>query len=336
MAIKTLILGESGTGKSASLRNFNLNDICYINPATKPLPFKGKFESLTGTIDFTKISKFIKASGKKTIIIDDAQYIMAFPYMYRLRENGWDKYNDIQADFFMLIDLADSLPEDVTVYFLSHIQVMEDGRQKIKTIGKMLDEKITIEGMFTTVLKTHVSDGKYFFLTQNGGNDTVKSPIGMFPTFAIDNDLKYVDEKIRNYYEVGEFKSDDEMSKADEKVKNEDIEKAANGRVKRNKSDSKDSTPKEEKRKSRKKADPKLEGETIKVEDGGDIPFDPVKDAPQGTTANENEPPRESKRRSRKKVDKTNDNSVAESNTEDVAPTERKRRSRKKVDKEQA
>ncbi|NFL43192.1 hypothetical protein FDB55_13050 [Clostridium botulinum] len=332
MAIKTLILGESGTGKSASLRNFDLNDICYINPATKPLPFKGKFESLTGTIDFTKISKFIKASGKKIIIIDDAQYIMAFQYMYRLRENGWDKYNDIQADFFMLIDLADSLPEDVTVYFLSHIQVMEDGRQKIKTIGKMLDEKITIEGMFTTVLKTYVSDGKYLFLTQNGGNDTVKSPIGMFPTFAIDNDLKYVDEKIRNYYEVGEFKSDDEMSKADEKVKNEDLEKAANGRVKRNKSDSTGGS-----KRSRKKADAApQEDSQIKIEDGGDIPFDPVKDAPQGAAAKENEPPKESKRRSRKKADQTNDNSVSETNTEDAPPTERKRKSRKKVDKEQA
>ncbi|NFA43931.1 hypothetical protein EXM65_15485 [Clostridium botulinum] len=328
MAIKTLILGESGTGKSASLRNFDLNDICYFNPGTKPLPFKGKFESLTGTIDFKKISKFIKASHKKIIVIDDTQYIMAFQYMYRLREAGWDKYNDIQADFFMLIDLADSLPEDVTVYFLSHIETKDDGRQKIKTIGKMLDEKITIEGMFTTVLKTYVSDGKYFFLTQNGGNDTIKSPIGMFPTFAIDNDLKYVDEKIRNYYEIGEFKSDEEMKKEDEKVKNEELEKAANGRVKRNKSDSKDSTPKEEKRKSRKKADPKSEDETIKVEDGGDIPFDPVKDAPQGAAANENEPPKENKRRSRKKVDEAKDQNNKDSAV-DQKPTERKRRSRK-------
>lgn len=233
MAIKTLILGESGTGKSTSLRNFNSDEICYINPAKKPLPFKGKFESLTGTIEFAKISTFIRASNKKIIIIDDAQYIMAFQYMYRLRENGWDKYNEIQSDFFMLIDMVDSLPDDVTVYFLSHLQTNDDGRQKIKTIGKMLDEKITVEGMFTTVLKTHVSDGKYYFLTQNSGTDTVKSPMGMFPTFAIDNDLKYVDEKIRNYYEIGDFKSDEEMQELDLQVKNDELEKAPNGRIKR-------------------------------------------------------------------------------------------------------
>lgn len=300
MAIKTLILGESGTGKSTSLQNFNSDEVCYINPAKKPLPFKGKFEALTGDIDVRNIIKFIKASKKKVIIIDDAQYLMAFQYMHRLRENGWDKYNDIQADFFSLIDFTDELPDDVTVYFLSHIEVKEDGRQKVKTIGKMLDEKITIEGMFTTVLKTYVSDGKYYFLTQNSGMDTVKSPIGMFPTFAIDNDLKYVDEKIRNYYEIGDFKSDEEMKAEDEKVKNDDIQKASKGRVTRRSSGesrssrrSKDDEPKaaeESTRSSRRTAnksneEPKEEAAEqtefmtdgkLNVEDGGDLNFDDV------------------------------------------------------------
>ena len=220
--------------------------------------------------------------------------------------------------------MADELPEDVTVYFLSHIEVKEDGRQKIKTIGKMLDEKITIEGMFTTVLKTHVSDGKYFFLTQNGGNDTVKSPIGMFPTFAIDNDLTYVDEKIRNYYEIGEFKSDEEMKQADEDAKNENIEKAANGRVKRSRSKdespvAKDETPVEEKRRSRKKADdqpteensdPVGEDGNIKVEQGDPIPFD------QAEEVTVEKPNRRSRR---------NTEEAAETNTNEVAPTENKR-----------
>jgi len=288
MAVKTLILGESGTGKSTSLRNFKPGEICYINPAKKPLPFKGKFDSLTGTTDIRKIAQFIRESNKKIVVIDDGQYIMSFQYMHRLKESGWDKYNDIQSDYFQLIELADELPDDVTVYFLSHIEVKEDGRQKIKTIGKMLDEKITIEGMFTTVLKTHVSDGKYFFITQNGGNDTVKSPMGMFPTFAIDNDLKYVDEKIRNYYEIGDFKSDEEMQQADEMVKNEEIEKAVNGRVKRTRTSGKDTgnevkeEPKKERRK--KKEEPPVnevvqeilldENNNIKVEKGEPIPFD--------------------------------------------------------------
>lgn len=281
MAIKTLILGESGTGKSTSLRNFDPGEVCYINPAKKPLPFKGKFEALTGTTDIRKISKFIRETNKKIVIVDDGQYIMSFPYMQRLKETGWDKYNDIQSDYFQLIDLADNLPEDVTVYFLSHLQVMDDGRQKIKTIGKMLDEKITIEGMFTTVLKTYVSDGKYYFVTQNSGNDTVKSPLGMFPTFAIDNDLKYVDEKIRNYYEIGDdFKTDEEMKEADEKVKNEEIEKPTPGGRKRARTRTKE------------KEQP-AEDETIKVEASVPIPFDEVPES-------EFNPPVENKRKSRK------------------------------------
>ncbi|AQR98135.1 ATP-binding protein [Clostridium saccharoperbutylacetonicum] len=286
MAIKTLILGESGTGKSTSLRNFDPGEVCYINPAKKPLPFKGKFEALTGTTDIRQISKFIRASNKKIVIVDDGQYLMSFPYMQRLKETGWDKYNDIQSDYFQLFDLADNLPDDVTVYFLSHIQIMDDGRQKIKTIGKMLDEKITIEGMFTTVLKTYVSDGKYYFLTQNSGNDTVKSPMGMFPTFAIDNDLNYVDEKIRNYYEIGEdFKSDEEMKKADEKVKNEEIEKPVDRKARRNKDKGKDEKPKRER---------KVKEDKIEVVEGDPIPFDEVPDS-------EFNPPVENKRKSRKK-----------------------------------
>jgi len=285
MAVKTLILGESGTGKSTSLKNFNPDEICYINPAKKPLPFKGKFEMLTGTTDIKQISLFIKKANKKIVVIDDGQYIMSFQYMHRLKESGWDKYNDIQSDYFQLIELADNLPDDVTVYFLSHIEIKEDGRQKIKTIGKMLDEKITIEGMFTIVLKTYVSDGKYLFLTQNSGNDTVKSPMGMFPTFAIDNDLKYVDEKIRNYYEIGDFKTDEEMKQADDIVKNEDVEKPVVGKVKRSRAVGKDKDDKEEPKKERrkKKEEPPVnedkekvlyEDEEIKVIEGEPIPFD--------------------------------------------------------------
>ena len=139
--------------------------------------------------------------------------------MRRIKENGWDKFNEIQSDFFNLIEAAKNLPDDNIVFFLSHIETKDDGRQKIKTIGKMLDEKITIEGMFTVVLKTFVSDGKYYFITQNSGMDTVKSPIGMFPSVTIDNDLKYVAEKIKNYYYMDGAKSDAEMQKEDDAVK---------------------------------------------------------------------------------------------------------------------
>lgn len=232
MGMPILILGESGTGKTTSLRNFKEGEIAIVNVTGKPLPFKGNFETLKNTTDASKILKFMKETKAKRIIIDDCQYIMSFQYMRRIKENGWDKFNELQSDFFNIIDSVASLLDDVIVYFLSHLETKDDGRQKIKTIGKMLDEKITIEGMFTTVLKTYVADGKYYFLTQNSGNDTVKSPLGMFTDFAIDNDLKYVDEKIRNYYRIGDFKSDDEISKADEEAARPEIEKVG-GRIKR-------------------------------------------------------------------------------------------------------
>ncbi len=227
MAQKVLILGDSGTGKSASLRNFKPEELLVINAAGKPLPFKNHFECVTPSFDklTQDVLKAMDKTNKKVIVIDDAQYIMSFQYMRRLKEKGWDKWDDIQGDFFNIIQACDYMPDDVVVYFLSHLSRDEEGREKIKTMGKMLDEKITIEGLFTTVLKTAVKDGQYFFLTQNSGMDTVKSPIGMFPSYAIDNDLKYVDIKIRNYYEIGDYADDQTVEKMDEEVKAEDIQK---------------------------------------------------------------------------------------------------------------
>lgn len=218
MAQKVLILGDSGTGKSASLRNFKPEEILVINAAGKPLPFKNHFECVNPayTTLTADVLKAMDSTKKKVIVIDDAQYIMSFQYMRRIKENGWEKWNDIQGDFFNIIHHCDQMPADVIVYFLSHIQRDDEGREKIKTMGKMLDEKITVEGLFTTVLKTSVQDGVYCFLTQNSGKDTVKSPIGMFDSYAIDNDLKYVDTKIRNYYEIGEHATDAEVATMDE------------------------------------------------------------------------------------------------------------------------
>ena len=232
MGQKVLILGDSGTGKSASLRNFDKNEVFVINTAGKPLPFKNHFECVTPSFDrlTQDVLKAMDSTDKKVIVIDDAQYIMSYQYMRRIKESGWDKWNDIQGDFFTIIMHCEDLPSDTVVYFLSHIQHTEDGREKIKTMGKMLDEKITIEGLFTTVLKTQVADGNYCFLTQNSGNDTVKSPIGMFDTYAIDNDLKYVDTKIRNYYEIGNYVSDAEVAKMDEEVAKPEVTKPEGGR----------------------------------------------------------------------------------------------------------
>ena len=238
MATKVLILGSSGSGKSASLRNFDPEEVLVINSAGKPLPFRNHFETVTPA--FNKMtSDVIKAmdnTKKKVIIIDDAQYIMSFQYMRRIKENGWDKWNDIQGDFFNIIQHCDELPADTIVYILSHIQRDEEGFEKIKTMGKMLDEKITLEGLFTVVLKTSIADGQYCFITQNSGKDTVKSPIGMFDSYAIDNDLKYVDTKIRNYYEIGDYKDDAEVAQMDQAVaKTEIVKEAAGDRRRRRK-----------------------------------------------------------------------------------------------------
>ena len=233
MAIRTLILGQSGSGKTASLRNFDPAEVLVINCAGKPLPFRNHFECITPS--FNKLSsdviKAMDATDKKVIVIDDAQYIMSFQYMRRIKENGWEKWNDIQGDFFNIMQHCDELPADTTVYFLSHIQRDEEGYEKIKTMGKMLDEKITLEGLFTVVLKTSLVDGDYSFLTQNSGKDTVKSPIGMFETFAIDNDLKYVDTKIRSFYEIGNYIPD--TSAMDQEAAKPEVEKPSNERKRR-------------------------------------------------------------------------------------------------------
>jgi len=229
MAEKILIMGESGTGKSTSIRNCNPATTAIVNPVGKPLPFKGSknFTTLNGVTNADRICDFMKEQakvGKKMIIVDDFQYILAVPYMDRIKENGWDKWNDFGENYFKIIDICKELPDDVCVYYLSHCETLENGLTTVKLIGKLLREKITIEGLFTIVLRTGVNEGKYYFFTQNSGKDTVKSPMGMFDNFSIDNDLVYVDAKIRNYYELNGAVGDAEI-KAMDQDKAGDVEK---------------------------------------------------------------------------------------------------------------
>lgn len=219
MAQKILIMGESGTGKSTSMKNCDPATTAVVNPVGKPLPFKAKFDMLNNETDARKITRYMKeqaAAGKKLIVVDDFQYILAVPYMNRIKETGWDKYNDFGANYFEIIDVCKDLPDDVVVVYMTHLETLDNGLTTVKLIGKLLREKITIEGLFTVVLRTGVNEAKYYFYTQNSGKDTVKSPIGMFPVYAIENDLAYVVDKVRNYYEIGEFKTDAEMSQADQ------------------------------------------------------------------------------------------------------------------------
>lgn len=198
MGIPVLILGESGSGKSTSLRNFEPEEISIFNVACKPLPFRKKLPKVNSS-DYNTIYKGLIQSKKKTFAIDDSQYLLCFDMFNRAKETGYSKFTDMALSFYNLIQyVIHNLPEDCIVYFLHHIETV-DGKQKAKTIGKMLDEKLTVEGLFSIVLLCQTDGTNHNFVTQSDGTTTAKSPMEMFPTI-IENDLKLVDETIRKYY----------------------------------------------------------------------------------------------------------------------------------------
>lgn len=201
MAILCMIYGQSGTGKSTSLRNFTPDDVSIINVSGKPLPFRQKLP-VANTDNYAQIISGLSKIPTPSIVIDDATYLMVNAFMRNAKVQGYQKFTDMALDFNNLIEAAAKLPPDKVVYFLGHSEQMDDGREHFKTIGRMLDNYVTLEGKFTIVLKTVVRDGQYFFSTQNSGQDTVKSPMGMFASEIIPNDLKAVDAAIREYYEI--------------------------------------------------------------------------------------------------------------------------------------
>lgn len=228
MGIVAFILGRSGTGKSYSMRNFEPTELGVVNIQGKILPFRGSAKmDCINTDQSTEIMEAIRIHSKhyKSIVVDDFQYVMANEFMRRSSEKGYDKFTEIARHAWDIVNMVRELPADVIVYVMCHTDTDQDGTEKIKTIGKLLDEKICLEGMSTIVLKTNVSDGQYTFLTQNNGSDTVKSPAGMFSAYAIDNDLKYVDTKIRNYYGFAGAETDEVVAKMDEEVSVADIQK---------------------------------------------------------------------------------------------------------------
>lgn len=202
MAVLVMIYGQSGTGKSTSLRNFKNEEVAVVNVSGKPLPFRGNIKPYNSD-NYTKIMSAIKQTDRKSIVIDDATYLMVNEFMRTAKQTGYQKYTDMACSFNGLIEFCSALPDDKIVYFMGHSDQADDGREHFKTIGKMLDNYVTVEGRFTIVLKTVVQDGRYMFSTQNNGQDTVKSPIGLFNDNLIDNDLKAVDIAIREYWNMG-------------------------------------------------------------------------------------------------------------------------------------
>jgi hypothetical protein len=247
------------------MRNFKKDELGVVNVQGKILPFKGSGSfDIVNTDDSSDIVKTIKDMAKKykSIVVDDFQYVMANEFMRRATERGYDKFTEIARHAWDIADCVRTLPADVIVYVMCHTDTDQDGFEKLKTIGKLLDEKIVLEGMSTIVLKTAVSDGQYMFLTQNNGKDTVKSPQGMFPSYAIDNDLKYVDQKIRSYYELGEFLTDEEMAEIDAAVAHDEVAKEEpkkRGRSRGKKEEEKPTEAPEEEAETEEPAEPESE-----------------------------------------------------------------------------
>ena len=207
MAEAVLIYGKSGTGKSTSLENFGEDEIFLINVIGKRLPFRKKFKYTVTIDDAEKIKKALLKCPDyiKTIVIDDAGYLMTNQFMAghsgdKSGGSTFDLFNKIADSFWSLINAIKALPEDKIVYLTMHEDTNDFGEKRLRTIGKLLNEKVCIEGMCSVVLRSETMGGKYSFVTQNEGNDISKSPKGMFDEVRIPNDLKAVDTAIREYW----------------------------------------------------------------------------------------------------------------------------------------
>ena len=210
MGIPVLVIGESGSGKSRALKNFKRGEISVLNVAGKPLPFKNSL----ACIAVNKAVKELKAKGKiitrydyikscmlksksKAFAIDDAQYLLSFDSFDKVNEYGYGKFTEMAVNMEKLIEFViDTLPDDVIVYFLHHTEMTDNGRYKAKTIGKMLDNQLTLEGLFSIVLYCVADENRHYFMTQSKGISTAKSPEDMLPE-EMENDLKAVDTAVR-------------------------------------------------------------------------------------------------------------------------------------------
>lgn len=208
MGLPVLILGESGSGKTTSLRNFEKSEVLVFNVAGKSLPFRKKLNNINlrkhnGSERYDVIKSLLKKyqSQCKTFVVDDSQYLMAFQMFDKAKEIGYGKFTDIALEFKNLLDfISSALDDDVIVYLLHHTEMTESGYTKPKTSGKMIDNQLTLEGLFSIVLLAMNNDGNYKFLTHSNGLNPVKTPLEMFEEDEIDNDLKLIDQTIREYY----------------------------------------------------------------------------------------------------------------------------------------
>lgn len=200
-SVPVLLIGASGTGKSTSLRNFKGEEIAVVNVLGKPLPFKSDIKA--GKCDnYDVILKAIKDTKKNTIVIDDANYLITNEFMNKASVKGYDKYNELASNFWNLINGIKNVDGGKTVYLIMHEDIDEFGNVKPKTIGKLLDDKCNIQGLFTICIRSMYENGNYIFRLKTNGQDCVKTPFGMFEQDSMDNDLKAFDKIVREYYEL--------------------------------------------------------------------------------------------------------------------------------------
>ena len=202
MGIGVLVLGASGSGKSASLRNSNGTDVSILNVASKPLPFRNKNGlKMANKATYGMIKGAVSSGRTLSYVVDDAQYLMAFESFDKANETGFGKFVLMAKNFEeMLRYIQEDTSPDTIVYIMQHIDTDENGKVKAKTLGKMLDQQLCIEGLFSVVLLAQTDGKRHWFITQSDGTNPCKSPMEMFDDVEIDNDLKMVDTKIREYY----------------------------------------------------------------------------------------------------------------------------------------
>jgi energy-coupling factor transporter ATP-binding protein EcfA2 len=220
MSNSVLILGESGSGKSTSIRNLNPDETVIINVIGKPLPFRGakskytkisedgmsgNYYSSDSTAMIIKLIRLInnKRPEIKNLIIDDFGYTYTNSFMRTINQKGYDKFNDLGKSTFDVLEEIVGVRDDLFCFVMMHTELDNQGKYKPKTIGNIIDKHIVIEGKFTYCLHAIVNDGKYRFLTNNDGQHMAKTPLGLYEDMLIDNDLAAVIERIKHYEDEG-------------------------------------------------------------------------------------------------------------------------------------
>lgn len=198
MGVAVLVLGDSGSGKSTSLRNFEHGEVGILNVMGKPLPFRKRLK-VANHANYGTVQQTLKANKLRAYVVDDAGYLMQKENFRRIKETGFGKFSDMALHFEQLIEWATQTNDSTIVYIMMHYDTDANGKQKPRTVGKLLDEKFCIEGACPIVIQSTIVDGKHVFVTKGDGYNAAKAPMDMLPD-VMDNDLKAVDAAIRDYW----------------------------------------------------------------------------------------------------------------------------------------